>query len=67
MKDSNSTETTHHIVPCETDVNALLHNRAAASNFNTLLYIRSFKCEFLCLSNICKECSTMKPVKEITS
>ena len=31
---------------------------------NTLLYIRSTKCNFLCLSNICKECSTIKPVKQ---
>ena len=31
---------------------------------NTLLYIHSTKCEFLCLSNICKECSTIKPVKK---
>ena len=31
---------------------------------NTLLYIRSTKCEFLCLSNIYKECSTIKPVKK---
>ena len=41
-----------------------LHNRAAASNLNTLLYICSTKCEFLCFSNICKECSTIKPVKK---
>ena len=67
MKDSNSTETTRHIVPCEPDANALLHNRAAGSNFNTLSYIHSSWCEFLCLSNVCKECSSMKPVKEITS
>ena len=32
----------------------------------TLLYIfvAPSKCEFLCLSNICKECSTIKPVKK---
>ena len=64
IKDYNSNETTQHIVPCETDPNALLQNRTAASNLNTLLYIRSTKCEFLCLSNICKECSTIKPVKK---
>ena len=29
-----------------------------------LLCIRSTKCEFLCLSNICIECSTIKPVKK---
>ena len=30
IKDSNSTETTQHNVPCEADANTLLHNRAAA-------------------------------------
>ena len=64
LKDYNSNETTQHIVFCETDPNALFQNRTAASNLNTLLYIRSTKCEFLCLSNICKECSTIKPVKK---
>ena len=64
IKDYNSNETTQHIVPCETDPNALLQNRTAASNLNTLLYIPSTKCKFLCLSNICKECSTIKPVKK---
>ena len=39
IKDSNSTETTQHIVVCETDTNELLHYRAAASNLNTLYYI----------------------------
>ena len=56
---------TQHIVPCETDPNELHQNGTAASNLNTLLYIRSTKCEFLCLSNICKECSTVKPVKKL--
>ena len=46
IKDSNSTETTQDIVPCETDLNALLYNRAAASSLNTLLHIHSTKCEF---------------------
>ena len=55
LKDYISTETTQHLVSCETDPKALLQNRTAASNLNTLLYIRSTKCEFLCLSNICKE------------
>ena len=64
IKDYNSNETTQQIVPCETDRNALLQNRTAASNLDTLLYIRSTKCEFLCLSSICKECSTIKPVKK---
>ena len=64
IKDYNSNETTQHIVPCKTDPNALLQNRTAASNLNTLLYIRSTKCEFLCLSNICKERSTIKSVKK---
>ena len=48
MKDSNLTETTQHIVSCETDANSLLHNRTASS-LNTLLYICSPKCEFLCM------------------
>ena len=64
IKDYNSNETTQHIAPCETDPNALLQNRTATSNLNILLYIPSTKCEFLCLSNICKECSTIKPVKK---
>ena len=64
IKDYNSNETTQHIVPCETDPNALLQNRTAATNLSTLLYIRTTKCEFLCLSNIYKECSTIKPVKK---
>ena len=64
IKDYNSDETTQHIVPCKTDPNALLQNRRAVINLNTLLYICSTKCEFLCLSNICKECSTIKPVKK---
>ena len=63
VKDSNSTGIIQHIVPCEIDANSLLHNRAA-SNLNTLLYIRSPKCEFLCMSNICKERSTIKPLKK---
>ena len=45
MKDSNSTETTQHIVPCEKDSNSLFHTMAA-SNLNTLLYICSPKCDF---------------------
>ena len=64
MKDSNSTETAQHIVPCEAEPSALIHNRAAASNLSTLLYIHSSKCEFLWLSNICKEFSSVKPVKK---
>ena len=64
IKDYNSNETTQHIVPCETDPNALFQNRTAAHNLNTFVYIRSNKCEFLCLSNICKECSTIKSVKK---
>ena len=64
IKDYNSNETTQHIVPCETDPNALLQNRTAASNLNTFVYIRSTRCEFLCLSNIFKKCSTIKPVKK---
>ena len=63
MKDSNSTETTQYIVPCEKDSNSLFHNMAA-SNLNTLLYICSPKCDFLFISDICKECSTIKPVKK---
>ena len=62
--DYNSNRTTQHIVPCETNPNALLQHRTAVSNLNTLSYIRSTKCEFLCLSNICKECSTIEPVKK---
>ena len=44
IKDYNSNETIQHIVPCETDPNALLPNRTAASNLDTLLYICSTKC-----------------------
>ena len=64
IKDYNSNETTQHIVPCKTYPNAFLQNRTAASNLNTFLYICSTKCEFLCLSSVCKECSTIKPVKK---
>ena len=59
----DSTETAQHIFPCETDANPLLHNRTAR-NLNTLLNIHSRRQELLCLSNICKECSTIKPVKK---
>ena len=64
IKDWNSTETTQHFVLCETDPNVLLPNSTAASNLNTLLYIRSTKRDFSYLSNICKECGTIKPVKK---
>ena len=64
IKDCNSTEAIQYIVPCETDPNGLLQKRTAASNLNTLLYIRITKCEFLCLINIFKECSTINPVRK---
>ena len=63
MKDSDSTETIQHTVPCETDANLILQNKAA-SNLNTLSYNCSTRCEFLCMGNICTECSTIKPVKK---
>ena len=64
IKDCNSIEAIQYIVPCETDPNGLLQKRTAASNLNTLLYIRITKCEFLCLINIFKECSTINPVRK---